>query len=27
MSTIGSGSAHIHVESFSGDVKLRGQGH
>ena len=25
--TIGSGSAHIHVESFSGDVKLRGQGH
>ncbi|APG04468.1 hypothetical protein BJI69_11540 [Luteibacter rhizovicinus DSM 16549] len=24
--TIGSGSAHIHVESFSGDVRLRGQG-
>jgi DUF4097 and DUF4098 domain-containing protein YvlB len=25
--TIGSGGGNIHVESFSGDVKLRGQGH
>jgi len=25
--TIGSGGGNIHIESFSGDVKLRGQGH
>ncbi|MGY3232327.1 DUF4097 and DUF4098 domain-containing protein YvlB [Luteibacter sp. HA06] len=25
--TIGAGGGNIHVESFSGDVKLRGQGH